>query len=268
MKKMMIWIFTPILIYGVVCVVAYFQQEKIIFHPERLAANFNYAFVENYKEFDFSTADGNTLNAILFERESNKKLVVYYHGNAGNLEHWGAIASIYLNAGFNLLIYDFRGFGKSTGDITNEKDFLSDAHLIYNFAKTKYAESNITIVGYSMGSGLASAVAAENQPERLVLKSPYFNFTKLVSDKIPWLPYRLILKYKLTTSKYLENVTAPIHIFHGDADQVISVEHSRTLKDKFPKIDYTEIKDQHHPAMNHNPQYQDFLMGLLVKEEF
>jgi len=265
---MIIWISIPIFIYGAICAVAYFQQENLIFHPEKLDANFNYAFAEDYEEYNLKTKDGNTLNTLLFERENNKKLVVYYHGNAGTLEHWGAIAPIYLNAGFNLLIYDYRGFGKSTGKINNETDFLEDAHLFYNFAKTKYPEDDITIVGYSMGSGLASAVAAHNHPERLILKTPYFNFTKLVSDKIPWLPYRLILKYKLNTNKYLEEVSAPIHIFHGDADRVISVKHSRELTDKFPKIDYTEIKDQHHPAMNHNPQYQEFLMGLLDTVEF
>ena len=264
----MIWISIPILIYVAICAVAYFQQEKLIFHPEKLTHDFTFAFAEKYEEFDLKTKDGNTLNALLFEREENKKMVAYYHGNAGTLEHWGAIATIYLDAGFNLLIYDYRGFGKSTGKITNEKDFLEDAHLFYDFAKTNYPETDITIVGYSMGSGLASSVTAHNQPERLILKTPYFNFTKLVSDKMPWLPYHLILKYKLTTAKYLEQVTAPIHIFHGDVDKVISVEHSRELIDKFPEIDYTEIKGQHHQAMNHNEEYQDFLMGLLGEEEF
>lgn len=259
---MLIWLSIPLLLYGTICTIAYYHQEKLIFHPEALDPDFAFSFEEKHVEVDIKTKDNHSLHALLFEREGNTQLVVYYHGNAGNLEHWGHIAPIYLNAGFNIIIYDYRGFGKSTGEIENQDDLLSDAQLVYDFAKSKYQEPEITVIGYSIGSGLASAVAGNNSPRMLILKSPYYALSDLAASKMPFLPGGTLVKYKLPTHSYLEEVNFPIHIFHGDEDRVIPVEHSRRLSEKFPEINYVELKGQNHPAMNHNESYKEFIASL------
>lgn len=261
-RKMLLWISIPILLYGTICTIAYYHQEKLIFHPETLDTNFAFAFKEKHEEIRIATKDGHKLHALLFEREENNELVVYYHGNAGNLEHWGQIAPLYLDAGFNILMYDYRGFGKSTGDIENQEDLLNDAHLVYDYAKSICEEAEITVIGYSLGSGIASAVAAKNNPQRLILKSPYYALSDLASRKVPFLPGATLVKYKLPTHSYLESVDFPVHVFHGDEDQVIPVEHSRKLQEKFPEINYVELKGQKHPAMNFNEKYQKFIASL------
>lgn len=261
-KKMLIWLSIPILLYGTIVTIAYYHQEKLIFHPETLDTNFAFTFKEKHEEINIPTKDNHSLHALLFEREENNQLVVYYHGNAGNLEHWGQIAPLYLNAGFNIIIYDYRGFGKSTGEIDNQDDLLSDAQLVYEYAKSKYEEPEITIIGYSLGSGIASSVASKNNPRRLVLKSPYYALSELASSKVPFLPGETLLKYKLPTHSYLESVDFPIHVFHGDQDKVIPVEQSRKLYEKFPEINYVELKGQSHPAMNFNESYQKFIHSL------
>lgn len=261
-ETMLLWISIPLLIYGTIVTVAYYNQEKLIFHPETLDTNFAFTFKEKHEEIHIPTKDNHTLHALLFERDENNQLVVYYHGNAGNLDHWGQIAPLYLDAGFNILIYDYRGFGKSTGEIENEAELLSDAHVVYDYAKSKYEEPEITIIGYSLGSGIASAVAGKNNPRRLILKSPYFALSELAASKVPFLPGETLLKYKLPTHSYLESADFPIHVFHGDEDKVIPVEHSRKLYKKFPEIDYVELKGQRHPAMNFNEAYQKFIHSL------
>jgi alpha-beta hydrolase superfamily lysophospholipase len=261
-KKMLIWISIPLLLYATVLSIAYYHQEKLIFHPEALDTDFTFSFEDKHEEVDIKTKDNHSLHALLFEREENNQLVVYYHGNAGNLEHWGHIAPLYLNAGFNIIIYDYRGFGKSTGEIENQEALLSDAQLVYDFAKTQYEEPEITVIGYSLGSGIASWVAGKNEPRRLILKSPYFALSDLAASRLPFLPGRTLVKYKLPTHTYLEDVDFPIYMFHGDNDLVIPVEHSRKLHDKFPEINYIELKGQKHPAMNFNLSYQEFIAAL------
>lgn len=259
---MLIWITIPLIIYGTVVTLAYYHQEKLIFHPETLDNNHAFTFKDKHEEIHLPTEDKHSLHALLFEREENNQLVVYYHGNAGNLEHWGQIAPLYLNAGFNIIIYDYRGFGKSTGEIENQDALLSDAQLVYDFAKSKYEEAEITVIGYSLGSGIASFVAAKNNPIRLVLKSPYFSLSELAGSKVPFLPGETLVKYKLPTHSYLEDIDFPIYVFHGDEDLVIPVEHSRKLHEKFPDINYVELKGQKHPAMNFNLSYQKFIGSL------
>ena len=134
---MLILLTIPIVLYGAIVFLAYFYQEKLIFHPEALDMNHSFKFKETHEEVHLPTQDNHSLHALLFEREENNQLVVYYHGNAGNLEHWGQIAPLYLNAGFNIIIYDYRGFGKSTGEIENQSGLLSDAQLVYDYAKSK-----------------------------------------------------------------------------------------------------------------------------------
>ncbi|MCT4623689.1 MAG: lysophospholipase [Schleiferiaceae bacterium] len=248
--------------YGTICTLAYYHQEKLIFHPETLDTNFAFTFKESHKEVYLHTKDEEKIHGLLFEREENNKLVVYYHGNAGNLEHWGEIAPLYLDAGFNVLMYDYRGFGKSSGTIENEEHFLEDAQLVYDYGKSLYEEQDITIIGYSIGSGPAAAIASKNNPERLILKTPYYALEELAAGKMPLLPSGTLIKYKLQTHTYLENVEAPVHVFHGDIDQVIPVEHSRKLNAKFPEIDYREIENQPHGGMNYNDKYQAFIASL------
>jgi pimeloyl-ACP methyl ester carboxylesterase len=113
-----------------------------------------------------------------------------------------------------------------------------------------------------LGSGIASSVAAKNNPKRLILKSPYFSLSELAASRIPFLPGEKLVKYKLPTHSYLEDIDFPIYIFHGDEDLVIPVEHSRKLHEKFPEINYVELKGQKHPAMNFNISYQKFIASL------
>lgn len=239
----------------------YFNQERLLFHPDKLPKDYKFDFDYPFTEVTIPTKNGEQLNALHFSDPKNKGLVVYYHGNAGALTHWGEIAPIYLKAGFDLLIYDYRGFGKSSGTLKRESDLLHDAEDVYAYAKTLRNEKEITVIGYSLGSGLATFIASKNTPKNLILKTPYYSLLKVAQQHTPWLPVKWIFKYPLTTNQYLKNVQCPITIFHGTVDQVIPVEHSRLLT-KEKKVDYFEIPGAPHGGMNHNPIFQEFLNGL------
>src|SRR5687767_8882118 len=131
----------------------YFGQESMIFHPRKLAADFRFQYDSKFEELTLTAKDGTRLNGLLFKTDSAKGLVFYLHGNAGALDTWGDIADTYTSLHYDIFILDYRGFGKSEGEIKSEEQFYSDIQLAYDSMKNLYAENNIVIIGYSIGTG-------------------------------------------------------------------------------------------------------------------
>ena len=126
-KKLIYYTFILFVIIGLFTYgIIYFNQEKLIFHPDKLETNFKYNFEGNYEEQFFKMEDGTQLNGLLFKADSSKGLIFYLHGNAGSLETWGEIASNYTNLNYDIFILDYRGFGKSEDVISSESQFFSD----------------------------------------------------------------------------------------------------------------------------------------------
>ena len=118
MKKILLRILFVILIIILLGgILFYFNQEKIIFYPEKTASDFKYNFPSDFEEVYLTTEDQKKLHALHFKTENPKGVVYYLHGNAGNLEGWGDIASLYLDLNYDIFILDFRGFGKQESDI-------------------------------------------------------------------------------------------------------------------------------------------------------
>ena len=120
--------------------------------PESLEETYEYQFEgANFEELNLLGSDMGSLNALWFKTESPKGMVLYFHGNAGNLSRWGNVHEVFTRAGYDVLIYDYRGYGKSTGDL-DEKMFYDDAETVLSFAKQHFSEDEIIIYGRSLGS--------------------------------------------------------------------------------------------------------------------
>lgn len=251
------------IIYLLAIIFLYFSQESLIFRPTILTKDFKYKFDSDFEEVNIPSFDKINLNGLLFKKENSKGLVFYLHGNAGALDSWGRNAEIYNNLGYDFFVLDYRGFGKSDGKIQSEEQFNKDIASVYDFLKTRYEEENITIIGYSIGSGPATILASKNNPKRLILQSPYYNFGELSSSKLPFVP-SFIKRYKFETDKYISKVKAPIYIFHGDSDALIPFENSLKLSKLNKSQDNLYIlKNQEHNGMNDNLEYQTELKNIL-----
>ena len=109
-----------------ICVCSIFigcSQESLIFYPEILPPDYRFAFSEPFEEVTVPV-EAAALNALLFKAPNPKGAVLYFHGNAGSLRTWGDVAGDFTSRGYDILIPDYRGFGKSTGKISNEKQLL------------------------------------------------------------------------------------------------------------------------------------------------
>ena len=213
------------------CSLMYFNQENLIFYPEVLPADFKYSFPGRFDELTWPV-EGATINVLHFKVEQPKGAILYFHGNAGNLSGWGEIAPDFTGRGYDIFIPDYRGFGKSTGKIRNEKMLHQDAATAYDDLKKHFPENQIILYGRSIGTGLAVYLAKMNKPRMVILESPYYSFLDLAAHHYPLIPRPLLsvlLRYTLRTDFWIPDVSCPVYIFHGTKDEIISYDASERL---------------------------------------
>lgn len=249
--------------YLLLCTVLYFLQERLIFFPEKLDKNFGFIFSGPFNERFIKGTDGTPLHALLFKADSTKGLIFYLHGNAGSLNTWGVVANRYTALGYDVLMLDYRGYGKSEGRIRSEQQLFDDAQIAYNEAKKEYKEDNTVIIGYSIGTGIAAKLASENHPRRIILQAPYYSLTDMMKRRYPFIP-TFLLKYGLQTVTYLKQCAAPVALFHGDADEVIPYTSSVWLKAECTAVDtLITLRGQGHDGMTDNRQYIEAIQKVL-----
>ena len=250
-------------LYIIICGILYFFQEKLIFLPQKLEKNYKFNFQQDFEEINIKTNDGKSLNGLLFKANNTKGLIFYLHGNAGSLSSWGNIAKTYTDLNYDIFILDYRSYGKSEGIIKNEQQLFEDNQLVYNELKKEYNEQNTIILGYSIGSGLASKLASENKAKQLILQAPYYSLTDLMKQRFSFIP-TFILKYKFATNEYLKNCKMPITIFHGNQDNVINYSSSLKLKTEFKnKVNLITLEGHGHNGMTNNEEYKEAISHIL-----
>ena len=251
-------------LYVIICLAIYFFQERLIFFPEKLKKDFVFTFNQTFEEITVRSVDGKSLHGILFKAANPKGLVFYLHGNAGSVNSWGDVAETYTSLDYDVFLRDYRGYGKSEGRISNEAQFISDLQLMYDEMKSRYDEKEIVVLGYSIGSGPAAAIAATNNPRLLILQAPYYSMTDMLKHTYPFLP-PFLLKYKFDTGRYLDACEMPVVLFHGEQDEVIYYGSSVKLKAHLkPSTDtLITLHRQTHNGITENPQYQLALEKIL-----
>ncbi|WP_224995813.1 alpha/beta hydrolase [Cesiribacter sp. SM1] len=255
-------------IYLTVCLLLYWQQEKLVFAPARLPEDYVFRFNGNFEERFFSAPDGVKLHALLFRAdttyESGRKLLFFLHGNAGAVNGWGDLAPYYTNLGYDFIVMDYRGYGKSGGEIRSEKQFYADVQLVYRQMAQEYPEEHIAVTGFSIGTAAAAMLAARHKPGILLLLAPYYSLEDMLGRIYPFVP-SFLLKYKFRTYAFIEKSNAPVYIFHGNRDEVIPYESSVKLKKhlELPARHIT-LEGQDHNSIHQNRQYRDSLQRLLL----
>lgn len=213
--------------YLAICLMLYLYQERLLFHPAVLPPDFVYPFSQPFADVTLPV-DGATLSVVHFLHPSPRGVVLYLHGNAETLQHADRLAERFLHRGYAVMLFDYRGYGKSTGQITDEATLHQDAQAVYDYVRQHYRESQIVIYGHSLGTGLAVRLAAANTPHVLILESPYLSMQDLVARRFPYVP-QVLLKYPLRSDRWIGQVRCPIYMLHGTEDTVIPYDSSERL---------------------------------------
>jgi pimeloyl-ACP methyl ester carboxylesterase len=247
----------------VLSLAVYFLQEKFIFRPEKLPKDFAYEYEAPFKELFFDVAPGVRINGLHFYRPQPAGLILYFHGNTRSIKGWAKYAKDFYRYNYDVVLVDYRGFGKSTGK-RSEKQLFGDMQFVYESLRFQYTEAHLIVYGRSIGSGFASKVASDNNPRYLILDSPFYNFGKVVSRFLPILPVRFILRYKLRTDKWIVRVNCHTYILHGTRDWLIPIRHSIRLQELNPRrITLIRIMGGGHNNLPSYPQYHSFIRDIL-----
>ncbi|MBT8321416.1 MAG: lysophospholipase [Eudoraea sp.] len=236
-----------ILAYLLISLLVYFLQDYILFKPEKLPSDFQFAYEnQETEEYNVETRDGAIINGLRFKAKEPKGIVFYLKGNSKSIKGWGKFAVDFTRHGYDVLMVDYRGFGKSTGRRT-QKAIKRDMQLIYNKIKEKVDEKYIILYGRSLGSGFATKLASMNNPRMLILDAPYYSLSKVGKRYMPFMPLSLLLKFPMPTYKWIRYVVCPIHIIHGTDDKLIPYRTSVKLSRIKPKLTtlYTVIGGGH-----------------------
>jgi pimeloyl-ACP methyl ester carboxylesterase len=175
---------------------------------------------------------------------------------------WSDTAIFLSNYNYDVLLVDYRGFGKSTGKFDEEK-MLEDAELWYKKVKDQY--SNIIVYGRGIGASFAVNVAANNPVDQLILESPVYNLTRTGKFMYPYQPYYFLLKYQFDSSKNIIKVRCKTTILHGKDDNVVSYRSGQDLYEL--NRDHSEfilIEDADHFNIMNHPVYLETIEKLLT----
>ncbi|TGD81860.1 alpha/beta hydrolase [Hymenobacter wooponensis] len=265
--KALFWILgLGAVLYVAICLLLYFQQERLLFFPNKLAKDYRFRFPGRFEERWITTADGTKLHGLLFPADSSQGLIFYLHGNGGALDSWGDVATTYTRLGYDVFLLDYRGYGKSEGRISSQQQLLADADTAYQQLLKEYPEERVVLLGYSLGTGVAAWLAAHHQPKLLVLQAPYASMRATARQHYPWVP-GLVVRYPLATDKVLPQVKAPIVIFHGDQDEIIDYRTTLKLKDLLkPQDQFITLPGVGHNGMTENLVYRRLIQQLLAPQ--
>ena len=245
-------------------ILVYLFQERFIFKPEKLKQDFIYKYDIPFKELFIDTAFGVRINGLHFYAKEPLGLVLYFHGNTRSIKGWAKYAKDFYRYHYDVVLVDYRGFGKSTGR-RSEKEMLKDVQVVYDTLAVQYHENHIIVYGRSLGSGFAVKLASENSPRYLILDAPYYNFAKAVQRLIPILPMRVVLRYHLHTDKWIRKVNCHTYIIHGNKDWLIPISQSEKLQQLSPrKITLITIEGGGHNNLPSFPEYHNFLRDILA----
>lgn len=224
-----------LLVYLGLAALIYFKQSSLVFLPE-MDRGFRASPTDIGLPFNplrLATTDGETLDGWFVPADmqrATRGLVIFFHGNAGNIGHRLDYLRMFHDLGLATLIIDYRGYGRSSGAPSEEGTYL-DAAAAWQHATQVlgFAAGRIVFFGESLGGGVAAQLAAENRPAALILASTFTSVPDMGADLYPLLPIRLLARIRYDTLARLPQIACPVLVIHSRNDDIIPFAHGRRL---------------------------------------
>ena len=252
-------------LYAAVIALVWWGQERLLFHPDKLPADHKFQQAGDVHETWFNVP-GARLNALHLQLPDPDGVVFFLHGNAGSLDSWFVGAELYRRANFDLVMFDYRGYGKSSNRITSQAEMEADVRAVWAQVAPRYAGKRRVIYGRSLGTALAAQLASEVQPELTVLVSAYASMAGLAQKYYPWVP-GAVLRYPLRTDEALAKVKGPVLLAHGGRDALIAASHSHALQRVSPQAQLLLVPEAGHGDIHQFDAYLNGLRALLAQPQ-
>jgi len=245
------WLRWLVVGYLAILVLMMFLEESMIFFPARYPDGDWHPPGLLFEDAWFQAADGTRLHGWYVPHENPRATILFAHGNAGNLSHRADLLQIlHDRVGASVLIFDYRGYGRSEGK-PNEKGVLMDARAARRWLaeREKIAETDVVLLGRSLGAAVAVDLAASDGARGLVLEGAFTSAPDVGAHLYPWLPVRWLMRTRLDSAAKIRRYHGPLLMAHGDADTIIPTRFGRKLYEaanepkrwlEFPGLDHND----------------------------
>jgi pimeloyl-ACP methyl ester carboxylesterase len=224
-------------VFGGIAFIAVPEFERGITFRPRLAT-YQWTAPSGAEDVFFDSAPGVRLHAWYWRADKARPApvtILYAHGNAGNVQRFSPAAAHMAAMGFDVLLYDYRGYGRSEGQSEDEKTLFADgrAAMDYLVRERGVAAESIAHYGYSLGSTVSAELAVSHGCRAVVLVAPMASISAQVASMYPWLPepFHILARNRFDTVGKINRARCPVMVVHGDRDEIINVEQGLAVYD-------------------------------------
>lgn len=236
--------------YGALLLFVFIYQPRLLFLPglgsrnvDRTPAQVNLAFEEVY----LTSADNVRLDSWFVPAADADGVVLFCHGNAGNISHRLDSLALFHDLGLSVLIFDYRGYGRSQGH-PSEAGTYADAEAAWHYLVTErhIAPQRIILFGRSLGAAVAARLATNRRPAALIVESAFTSVPDMAAELYPWLPTRLLRRLHYNTLAAVRQISCPLLVIHSRQNEIIPFQHGEAIFAAADTAkDFLEIKGGH-----------------------
>jgi len=262
------WLKILLIVYGLIGILLYTFQETVLFRNVTVEKQQDWGFKRPYREVNLAFTQDANLNIVQFLPTNGdsvrRGVVLYLHGNRKNIGWYEKYAERFTSNGYELWMLDYPGYGKSTGNHT-EENLYAYADQLYKLASTRFPSDSLVIYGKSLGTGIATWLAARRPCKRLILETPYYSLPSIIDAWLPIYPTEHMMRFRIPTFEYITEVRAPVTIFHGTSDWTIPYRNaSRLIPLLKEKDEFITIPGGTHTNLFQFPMVMNKLDSLLT----
>lgn len=217
----MLYLFILVIVQTNQSMLVYFPSKDIIATPDSIGLV--------YEDVELRTNNNTKLHAWYIPKKDAKTTLLFLHGNGKNISYRLDLIQILNSLGMNVLIVDYRGYGKSEG-ISTEKNTYDDARIAWKYLleNKNTKPEDIIIFGRSLGGAIAANLGSEVNPKGMILDSTLSSTKEFASDVYPFIPQSMI-DFSYGASKYLKDINSPLLVLHSMDDEIIPYKHGRKV---------------------------------------
>lgn len=225
--------------FAIISAYLYFNQHRMIFFPSGDIAVTPADVNLSYEDIFLNVTDSDTVHAWFLparKEASSSRIILFCHGNAGNISHRLETAELIIKLGYGIVMFDYRGYGRSSGKPT-EENLHADAQAVYDWLleSKKVSAEDIIIFGRSLGGTVAVDLASRNKCGGLIVESTFTSIEDMGRRMFPFMPVRLLVRFNFNALEKISKVDCPILVTHSPTDEIISYEMGERLFEKAPQ---------------------------------
>ncbi|MCY2961996.1 MAG: alpha/beta hydrolase [Planctomycetota bacterium] len=230
MRRVLFWLFgIPIALYALLCFVAWFFQDRLVWYPGPPPTLTPAAIAAPFEDLELTTRDGATVHAWHVKAENARGAVLVCHGNAGNIEGRLPLAQTFRLLGYDVLLFDYRQYGKSRGILSEEGTYLDGEAALDHLAARGFEPRRTVIYGESMGGAVAVELARRRPCAVLFVEDTFTALADVGAEVYPWLPVRWITRTKYDSLAKIGALRVPFLVAHSPEDQLVPFRHGERL---------------------------------------